>query len=56
MTAAIEDKLLKAACEKIPMGRMGEPKEIADACVFLASNWSSYVTGSAMEVTGGFGM
>ncbi|KHN86727.1 Estradiol 17-beta-dehydrogenase 8 [Toxocara canis] len=56
MTDAIVDKLLAAACAQIPMGHMGEPMEIADAVVFLASDWSTYMTGAALEVTGGLGM
>ncbi|VDM36600.1 unnamed protein product [Toxocara canis] len=56
MTDAIAEKYLKAACAQIPMGRMGVPEEIADAVLFLASNLSTYMTGAAVEVTGGLGM
>jgi len=38
----------------IPMGRSGQPEEIAQAAVYLASNMSSYVTGVALPVAGGF--
>jgi NAD(P)-dependent dehydrogenase (short-subunit alcohol dehydrogenase family) len=38
---------------RIPMKRIGEPREIADACVFLASNASSYMTGETLVVDGG---
>uniref|UniRef100_UPI0019393697 3-oxoacyl-[acyl-carrier-protein] reductase FabG-like n=1 Tax=Styela clava TaxID=7725 RepID=UPI0019393697 len=41
------------AIAKIPMQRFGEPKEVANACLFLASNESSYVNGACLEVTGG---
>jgi NAD(P)-dependent dehydrogenase (short-subunit alcohol dehydrogenase family) len=40
--------------KKIPMGRWGELDEIAGAVVFLASDASSFVTGSAMFVDGGW--
>ena len=44
----------KAFVDKIPMGRWGELHEIAGAAVFLASNASSFVTGSAMYIDGGW--
>jgi 2-deoxy-D-gluconate 3-dehydrogenase len=39
---------------KIPMGRFGEPDEIALACLFLASEASSYVTGQVLTADGGY--
>jgi NAD(P)-dependent dehydrogenase (short-subunit alcohol dehydrogenase family) len=38
----------------IPEGRIGDPKEIADAMIYLASDASSYVTGQTFLVDGGF--
>ena len=39
--------------KQIPLGRLGRPEEIADACVFLASDDSSYITGDEIRVMGG---
>ena len=39
--------------KRIPLGRLGRPEEIAEACVFLASDSSSYVTGDSIRVMGG---
>jgi 3-oxoacyl-[acyl-carrier protein] reductase len=38
---------------EIPMGRAGEAHEVAAVAVFLASDLSSYMTGTVLEVTGG---
>lgn len=38
----------------LPLGRLGRPKDIAQAAVFLSSDWSSFMTGSTMVVDGGF--
>lgn len=38
---------------KIPMARFGKPEEVADVCVFLASDLSSYVTGQVISTCGG---
>jgi NAD(P)-dependent dehydrogenase (short-subunit alcohol dehydrogenase family) len=39
--------------KQIPLGRLGRPEDIADACVFLASDASAYVTGDSIRVMGG---
>jgi 3-oxoacyl-[acyl-carrier protein] reductase len=39
--------------KQIPLGRLGRPEDIAEACVFLASDGSSYVTGDTIRVMGG---
>lgn len=48
----IEDRRQKM-CEEIPMGRIGSPAEVARLVAFLASNRSSYITGQAINITGG---
>jgi len=45
---------LKSISSTVPMGRMGNPDEIAKAAVFLASDDSSFVTGIELFVDGGF--
>lgn len=44
----------KALVEGIPMGRLGEPSDIADAALYLASDASRYVTGTELFVDGGY--
>uniref|UniRef100_A0A1I7XCU4 Estradiol 17-beta-dehydrogenase 8-like n=1 Tax=Heterorhabditis bacteriophora TaxID=37862 RepID=A0A1I7XCU4_HETBA len=56
MTAAMPDSILAKICAEIPMGRIGEGEEIADAILFLASDMAKYVTGATLEVTGGLYM
>ncbi|MCF8091736.1 MAG: SDR family oxidoreductase, partial [Desulfotignum sp.] len=40
-------------CQTIPLGRIGNPEEVADLVAFLASNRSSYLTGQAVNICGG---
>jgi len=47
-------ELLVKFMEKEPVGRMGTPEEVADAVVWLCSNASSFITGHALAVDGGF--
>ncbi|XP_029918736.1 (3R)-3-hydroxyacyl-CoA dehydrogenase [Myripristis murdjan] len=53
MTDKVPEKVITKMTSLVPMGRMGEPAEVADVCAFLASDDSRYVTGISIEVTGG---
>jgi NAD(P)-dependent dehydrogenase (short-subunit alcohol dehydrogenase family) len=48
------DEYLKLVTAKVPLGRLGEPDEVARAALFLASEAASYVTGSMLLVDGGY--
>ncbi len=50
----VPEKYMSRLIEKIPLGRMAKRKEIADILLFLASDKSSYITGSAIDINGGW--
>ena len=56
MTRALNEQQTQALLTQIPLGRLGEPDDIATAVVFLASRAGSYVTGTALHVNGGMYM
>ncbi len=55
MTDVLSDELKAKYLEQIPAGRFGEPEDIANACVFLASDESSYINGQTIHINGGMG-
>ena len=56
MTDQIDEKFKEAIISKIPSSRLGEPQDIANAVIFLASNLSDYVNGETLHVNGGMYM
>ena len=56
MTDKIDDKFKDIIVSKIPSGRLGEPEDIANAVLFLASTQSDYINGETLHVNGGMYM
>jgi 3-oxoacyl-[acyl-carrier protein] reductase len=53
MTDAMPDAVKQDRLREIPLGRFGEPEEVADVVLFLASDLSRYLTGTVIEISGG---
>jgi 3-oxoacyl-[acyl-carrier protein] reductase len=56
MTNALSEEVQKAIISRIPLGRVGEPEDVANAVAFLASAQASYITGHVLCVDGGMVM
>ena len=56
MTDKIDDKFKETIISKIPSAKLGEPDDIANAVIFLASNQSDYINGETIHVNGGMYM
>ena len=56
MTDKIDEKFKEAIISKIPSARLGEPEDIANVVLFLASNYSNYINGETIHVNGGMYM
>ncbi len=56
MTDKLDDKFKEMIIGKIPSARLGEPEDIANAVLFLASNQSDYINGETLHVNGGMYM
>ena len=53
MTAKLSEDVVQGWRNAIPLKRGGSPEDIANACVFLGSDLSNYITGQVMNVDGG---
>lgn len=53
MTEVLDEKVVQGWRDSIPLKRGGDPKDVANACVFLGSDMSAYVTGQVLNVCGG---
>jgi len=56
MTRILGSDQHKKLLEQIPLGRMGDPKDIANAVLFLVSSYADYITGETLHVNGGMYM
>ena len=56
MTDKIDEKFKETIISKIPSARLGEPEDVANAVLFLASNQSNYINGETLHVNGGLYM
>ncbi len=56
MTAGMDERLVAGVRERVPVGRLGTPEDVAAAVVFLASQAAGYITGQVLAVDGGIGM
>ncbi|HZX58277.1 MAG TPA: SDR family oxidoreductase, partial [Mucilaginibacter sp.] len=53
MTDALDPKVVEAWAQTIPLKRAGTTEDVANVCVFLASDMAAYVTGQTIAVDGG---
>jgi len=53
ITSSMPEEMRKRILKRIPMGKLATPMDVANAIVFLASDKANYITGVALNVTGG---
>lgn len=54
MVKTVPDKVIHSMLKLVPLGRLGNPTEVAEVITFLSSEKSSFITGAAIDVTGGY--
>lgn len=52
MVDSLPEEMIKPIIDSIPIGRMGEPEDVANAFLFLASDMASFITGAILSVDG----
>jgi len=50
----LPDSVLQELVDQVPLGRLATPEEIAPAVVFLASDHAAYITGTTLNISGGW--
>ena len=53
MTENLSENIIENWKNNIPLKRIGKPEDVANACIFLASDMSEYITGQVIQVDGG---
>jgi 3-oxoacyl-[acyl-carrier protein] reductase len=53
MVKSVPEKVIEMMKEKVPLGRLGEPREVANLYLFLASDESNYINGAVISIDGG---
>jgi 3-oxoacyl-[acyl-carrier protein] reductase len=56
MTDRLTEDQTNSIIKNIPVDRLGQPDDISSACVYLASEESSFITGTTLHINGGMGM
>ena len=56
MTSKLSDEIREKLIQGVPLGRAGCANDVAEACLFLASDAACYITGQVLCVDGGFAM
>jgi 3-oxoacyl-[acyl-carrier protein] reductase len=52
MVQQMPEKILESMAARVPLGRLGQPRDIADAYLFLASDEASFISGAVLRVDG----